>query len=158
MFVTTSLARLEDILCFLYHTQFTGAREGRPLGFARSGMSSLWNAAFDGDTAEVRKLIAHGVDINWTNSWGQSSIWVACQNGKTDTVAVLLDSGADHALADKKAGKTPLEIAKLKKHADVIVLLEQACIAICPTQLADRLHYSLHALCEQTYGCHCASG
>eukprot|EP00310_Coccolithus_braarudii_P025542 CAMPEP_0183351666 /NCGR_PEP_ID=MMETSP0164_2-20130417/26177_1 /TAXON_ID=221442 /ORGANISM="Coccolithus pelagicus ssp braarudi, Strain PLY182g" /LENGTH=167 /DNA_ID=CAMNT_0025523907 /DNA_START=4 /DNA_END=508 /DNA_ORIENTATION=+ len=89
-------------------------------------MSSLFNAAFDGDTAEVRKQINRGADVNWANSWGQTSIWIASQNGKAETVAALLECGANHSMPDKKAGKTPLEIAKAKKHMHVVALIEEA--------------------------------
>lgn len=53
---------------------------------------------------------------------GASALFVACEAGQAAAVAVLLEAGAD-AMVSNTAGETPLYIAALRGHLQVVELL-----------------------------------
>lgn len=57
--------------------------------------SSLFNAAANGDTITVLRLIEGGVDVNITNAKGWTPLVMAAFNQHMGTVIVLVDAGAD---------------------------------------------------------------
>lgn len=52
-------------------------------------------AAADGDTARVRTLLDHGVNVNHRDEHGTTALQSAAMNGRTNTVRLLLQRGAD---------------------------------------------------------------
>ncbi|OHW90752.1 ankyrin repeat domain-containing protein 52 [Colletotrichum incanum] len=63
-----------------------------------------------------------GCDVNEASGLGRSALHRACWDGAVDIVAILLENGANTAVANKN-GWTPMQIASDKGHADVVKLL-----------------------------------
>lgn len=60
----------------------------------------------------VNYLISHGVDISVANHDGNTPLHFAVRMNREDLVTILLSAGADPGVRDRKACKTPLELAK----------------------------------------------
>jgi len=56
---------------------------------------AILEAAEDGDTERVRKLLGKGVDIYIRDGWSGTALMYAARNCHSDVVAVLLDRGAE---------------------------------------------------------------
>jgi ankyrin repeat protein len=59
------------------------------------GSTPLQWAVFEGDAAEVRRLIAAGADVSLANDYGASPMSLAAEVANTEILALLLDAGAD---------------------------------------------------------------
>ncbi len=57
--------------------------------------TALMNAARNGDTEAVRKMLDLGADVDQKTSKGKTALMLAAAGGFTDTVKVLVDRGAD---------------------------------------------------------------
>ena len=55
----------------------------------------IYRAAFDGDLATIRRLLAEGVDLEACNDMGQTPLHLAIENGNVEVVKFLLEAGAD---------------------------------------------------------------
>jgi len=75
-------------------------------------------AAADGDTARVRALLDHGVNVNHRDEVGMTALQSAAMNGRTNTVRLLLQRGAD-----PKGYDQALRAAALNCHAAIVQLL-----------------------------------
>ncbi|MHC4096327.1 MAG: ankyrin repeat domain-containing protein [Planctomycetota bacterium] len=109
----------------------------------KHGLTALHWAALEGHKDAVELLITHGVDINtkaeqglkltWydastvggkeTNPGGTALHWAAIQGNK-DVVELLIARGADLNLKNNR-DKTPLTLAKEKKHKDIVKFLRK---------------------------------
>lgn len=63
--------------------------------------SGLHGAAHRGDTAEIRRLIASGANLNVRDAYGRTPLHVATFAKKRDVVELLMKAGADHAALEK---------------------------------------------------------
>jgi ankyrin repeat protein len=63
--------------------------------------------------AAAKLLLAHGVDVNATNSNGQTALHGAAQSGWNSFVQLLADHGATITIKDR-FGSTPLDVAEGK--------------------------------------------
>jgi ankyrin repeat protein len=59
------------------------------------GSTPLQWAAFEGDVAEVQRLIKAGADVHATNSYGVNAMQLAADSANTGLIALLLKAGAD---------------------------------------------------------------
>ena len=59
------------------------------------GQPTLVVAARRGDTAEVRRLVAEGEDVNQVNESGHTALMWASYDNHLDIATVLLEHGAD---------------------------------------------------------------
>ena len=95
--------------------------------FLMAGCSSgnIHTAAFDGDLAKVKQLVAGGVDINHRDKKKVTPLHMAAYQGKRGHIEMakwLLANGADVTARDYD-GKTPLDVASERGNtqiADVI--------------------------------------
>ncbi len=59
------------------------------------GSTPLQWAVFEGDVAEVRRLIAAGADVSIANDYGASPMSLAAEVANTEILALLLEAGAN---------------------------------------------------------------
>src|SRR6185295_12325585 len=71
------------------------------------GSTPLQWAVYEGDVAEVRRLLKAGADVSIANNYGASPMGLAAEVGNTEIIKLLLEAGAnaDSANAD---GQTAL--------------------------------------------------
>jgi NAD-dependent SIR2 family protein deacetylase/ankyrin repeat protein len=76
----------------------------------RDGYTPLHIAAFHGNEALTKLLLANGAELNLRSRFGTTPLHIACLKGHTKIVRILLDAGADHSAEDND-GLTPLHTA-----------------------------------------------
>ena len=86
--------------------------------------ASLYSAAYHGNAASVRRLLARGADYNWRHPHGgATALYVACEFGHKEAARVLLDAGAPVDLA-RDDGATPLSKACQEgQRVDIVEML-----------------------------------
>ena len=87
--------------------------------------ASSWKllaAAFNGKTADVRKALRKGADVNAKDEYQQTALILASSNGHADVAKLLLSKGAD-VNAKTGDGKTALLWASFKGHEAVVRVL-----------------------------------
>ena len=82
----------------------------------------LHDAARNGDTKIVMRLLNEGADVNARNFIGWTPLHFAAWNGHTAAVQLLLAAGAD-VNAEDKYGDTPLDYAQQQNHGEWITTL-----------------------------------
>ncbi|HEV2800283.1 MAG TPA: ankyrin repeat domain-containing protein [Pyrinomonadaceae bacterium] len=86
--------------------------------------TALTAAAERGDTAQVKKLIAAGADVNEKDHAGLTALMWAARKGHTEIARALVDARADMNVRDcASAGWTPLMHAIHKNQNDMARLL-----------------------------------
>lgn len=91
------------------------------------GLTALHCSAKKGDSKIVALLLAHGARVSsCAENWkGEMPIHYACKYGHPNIVKMLLMSGADpHVLTQD--GRSPMDLAKEKKHVACVEMLLQA--------------------------------
>ncbi|RIK61584.1 hypothetical protein DCC62_27540 [candidate division KSB1 bacterium] len=84
----------------------------------------LMSAAYNGDIAEVRKLIKEGADVNETNVEGQTALMSATRQNQVEVVKVLVENGADvNSKAQGSIEVTALMIAARFGYDDIMKIL-----------------------------------
>lgn len=84
--------------------------------------SLIW-AACQGDLDEIKRLIAHGVDVNKGDYDKRTAMHLASTEGHIKVVEYLLNKGAKGNNLDR-FGNTPLNDAKTNKHKEIAKLIE----------------------------------
>lgn len=84
----------------------------------------LINAAYDGDTKEMERLIAGGADVNELKFLlnGFNALHFAAWDGKAEAARLLIEKGADMTVMTQY-GDTPLHLAALYGHTSVVDIL-----------------------------------
>ena len=67
----------------------------------------------------VRGCLEAGVDVNWTNDYGQTALYLACWKGTVPLVTMLLEYGADPNI-NANDGSSAYTIAETCGHADIV--------------------------------------
>ena len=89
------------------------------------GGTALHKAAYCGDTAEAKRLIKAGADVNVQNNGGWTPLhWVA-RNGQTETALALIKAGAD-VNVQNEADYTPLHWAAWPGNTETALALIKA--------------------------------
>jgi len=105
-------------------------------------VTTLMDAAQDGDAAKVRSLIAEGIDVNIkqldenlrltevkldaaSQDGGTTALHLASMFGHAEVVKLLLELGASTAVKDEDLN-TPLHMAVMGNHADIVRQLTTA--------------------------------
>ena len=83
------------------------------------GYTPLMNAVRKGDAAEVKKLIAQGVDLNARDNGGDTPLHRAFFFKHPDIARLLIDAGAD-VNARNNQGMTPLMLAAMFADAETV--------------------------------------
>ena len=85
--------------------------------------SDTWNAAANGETAQLERLIASGAAIDFeVDNFNQTPLMGAAWFGHADTVVILLRHHAD-VNHKNRIGETALQLAKGHDHPDIVKLL-----------------------------------
>jgi Ankyrin repeats (3 copies) len=82
----------------------------------------MWQAVRHGDTALIRDLVAHGVDVNERDNEDMTPLHHAAYQGQLAVIEELLNFGADVNAKDLY-GYTPLILATRSGKAEVVKLL-----------------------------------
>lgn len=98
-------------------------------GTAYGGTVPLHEAARKGDTAEVKRLLEAGADVQIRDADGETALHEAASYGRLDAVTVLLHAGAVVNAKDDN-GYTPLHRAAENGHIEIVTRLLQAGAAI----------------------------
>lgn len=85
-------------------------------------LEALSVASFEGNLAEIKKLIAAGVDLHGKDQQGNNCVGEAAVGGQTACVAFLLDQGGNPNVAGEY-GRTPLWRAAFNSHTETMKLL-----------------------------------
>lgn len=93
------------------------------LGQEKLTPDQLWEAARNGDMAQVTQALGDGVDVNAKTEYGSTALFYACDRGHQELVEFLLEKGADPTLKDTFYNATPLTWAQMKGHHEIVGML-----------------------------------
>lgn len=119
----------DDELITLGNTCFDPLAADAPVGARNSwGLTLLHQAAMQGDSNQVRRLLQQGADVNakvrsdeqYSPEWGNTPLHYAARDGRKDVVEQLLAAGAAANAANDR-GVTPLHRAL--SYRELITLL-----------------------------------
>ena len=89
------------------------------------GLTPLVASASEGDTAQVKSLLAQGAGVNATAADGRTALIAAVGSGKIETVEALIAAGANLEWSARGAG-TALNLAENTGQVQVAALLLQS--------------------------------
>jgi len=87
--------------------------------FSDEDAKNFVNAASEGNTVTVNKILDDGKDVNMQDDQGNSALGAASFAGKLDTVKLLVDKSANIEIKNK-IGTTPLWLASGYGHTEVL--------------------------------------
>jgi ankyrin repeat protein len=102
-------------------TQCPAARSSEVEQPASPRDGPLTRAAGEGDLAELRRLLAGGIDIDSTGETGRTAVTAAVYGGHLDAVRLLIDEGADVDIQDEHRTNALLALGET---GDVVILRE----------------------------------
>ena len=82
----------------------------------------LHQAAANGDVAEMRRLVATGVDVNEQGVGGPTALHAAASNGHVEAIKTLVQLGAQTGVRDA-VGETALDLSVRLGHHEVAQVL-----------------------------------
>jgi ankyrin repeat protein len=84
--------------------------------------ANLFDAAINGDSSTMQKLLAEGMAVNAKGEDGYTPLMAASSLGREDIVKILLKANAD-LNAVNNDGLTAMQVAANNKHDAVVKLL-----------------------------------
>jgi ankyrin repeat protein len=113
---------------------FGFADEAKDLKARRpDGSTALQWAAFAGDAAEAKRLIAAGADVNAKNNYGINAMLLAADIASTELIELLLKAGADANSANPD-GETALHLVARAGNIEAAKLLLKAGAKVDPRE------------------------
>ena len=110
-------------LCLLhFHAKLTNTSRAY-FSLRQDNSHALFEAAFKGQEACVRALIAANADLMMVNKLGWTALHAAGYNGYASICRILVDEGASLTIVNS-AGKTPLEMARAKGNVECEAIIE----------------------------------
>src|SRR5215831_3962088 len=98
-------------LCLCVSVVFTAAAQQRSVADVNKrgvdGSTPLQWAVYDGNVAEVRRLLKAGAKVSLANNYGATPMGLAAEVGNAEIIKLLLDAGAD-ADSPNSEGQTAL--------------------------------------------------
>lgn len=88
------------------------------------GSTPLQWAVFEGDVAEVRRLLDAGADVSLANRYGVTATSLAAEVADTEILALLLDAGADADSPNPEGQTALMAVARTGNVAAANLLLE----------------------------------
>ena len=82
--------------------------------------------AEQGNLAEVKRILADGINPNAVNKYNWTALHRAAQAGYAEIVKALLSAGADVNATNKFGDDTALSLAKQQGHTEIVRILEEA--------------------------------
>ena len=87
------------------------------------GLTALMLGAQNGDLDSVKKLLLHGAEINTASKNGFTALFMAVQNGHGKLVSLFARFGGEVNQKEKETLRTPLIVAAMEGHTQVVELL-----------------------------------
>src|SRR5262245_11994346 len=95
------------------HTTFASATGGSATSsMPGDGSTPLQWAVYNGDTAEVARLIKAGADVKIANSYGATPMSLAANTGNAEIIKLLLKAGADVESANSEGQTALMAVAR----------------------------------------------
>ena len=100
-------------------------QKGAEVNIKDNGRNLPVHYAIESTHLEIVKLLINENNINSMNNYGRTPLHLAADHGILEIVQYLLESGAKISVEDNNH-KTPLDLAKRKKHEKIVELIEPA--------------------------------
>jgi ankyrin repeat protein len=94
----------------------------RAAGTTPDGATPLMQAAYDGDVAQAKRLLASHANVNAVNAYGVNAMLLAAESSNTKLIAVLLNAGAKANSANPD-GETALHLVARTGNVEAAKLL-----------------------------------
>ncbi len=119
------LRELVGRFSFHNYDSLVASRKEDPRRLPAAGETSFTylaiQAASEGDVAELKRLVAHGHDLDAADYDGRTPLHLACAENRVEAVRYLLDQGVSDAPKDRW-GTTPLADARKHKRKAIVAL------------------------------------
>lgn len=103
-----------------------------------------------GDTKKIEELLRSGENPNQQSYGGPAPLHIAAEKGNTQIAVLLINAGAQVNLTTDGGKTTPLTLAVINAHNEVVrLLLENGAMPLDPVQ-AEVVHV-LHRLSDEMY-------
>jgi uncharacterized protein len=89
----------------------------------RYGITPLYLAAVNGNSAIIKKLLESGADPNVVDSSGETLLMTAARTGAPEALKLLLDRGASVNAVDPEFQQTALMLAVRENHPEAVKIL-----------------------------------
>jgi hypothetical protein len=89
---------------------------------------NIHKAAVSADLAQIKRIVAGGVDINLQDEKKLTALHIAAYHGQSDHIRLakwMLENGADTSLKDFQ-GNTPFDIAEDRGNSEIAKIIDSA--------------------------------
>lgn len=122
----TRVRRLAAVVCAAVLLAGAASGPGDPKASTVPPSPVVANAAMQGDTAALRKLVAGGANVNVAQGDGMTALHWAAERGDVSMANLLIKARANLKAATRNGGYTPLHVASKDGNAAVVRALIRA--------------------------------